>query len=71
MDEIPWAERLQAAIQQKLGNQIRELLVILRRDSLVLRGRTRTFHAKQVALQVVLDASCPLPLVNEIVVGTG
>lgn len=71
MDEIPWAEWLQAAIQQKLGNQIRELHIVLRRDSLVLRGRTRTYHAKQVALQVVLDASCPLSLVNEIVVSTG
>ncbi len=48
-------ERIEAQIQRRLGGQVRDLRVELRDGGLILRGRTRTLHAKQLALQTVLD----------------
>jgi hypothetical protein len=63
-------ERIEAQIQRRLGGQVKDLRVEIRDGGLILRGRTRTRHAKQLALQTVLDMT-ELPIrSNEIRVET-
>jgi len=48
---------------------IRDLHVLYSDDQIVLQGRSRTYHAKQVAHQAVLDLTDGFPLLaNRIVV---
>ena len=52
------------------GGRIRDLHVSYRGGRIVLRGRSRTHYAKQLAQQAVLDvAEGPPDLANRIVVG--
>jgi hypothetical protein len=48
-------ERIEAKIRQRLGGQVMDLQVAIHDGGVILRGRTRTHHAKQVALQAVMD----------------
>jgi len=63
------ADRLEGHITRRSRGQIRDLHVALVGDRVVLRGRSRTYHAKQLAQEAVLDVTggCPA-LLNEIVV---
>jgi len=55
-------------ISSLLGGRIDGLRVLIRDDGIVLQGRSRTYHAKQLALHAVMEAT-ELPVVaNEIVV---
>jgi hypothetical protein len=59
---------LQAHVQCKLGRQVRDLQVVIvdQGQGLVLRGRARSYYAKQLAQHAVLEVA-PLPiLANEI-----
>ncbi|MSQ94658.1 MAG: hypothetical protein EXR98_08880 [Gemmataceae bacterium] len=59
-------ERLETMLTRRLGNRIRDLRVILLADGLILKGRTATYHAKQVAQHVAMEVA-NLPIVaNEI-----
>ena len=61
--------RIEAEIRQRLGGQVRDLQVTIQDDGVILRGRARTHHARQVVLQVVLDLT-DLPIrSNEIRAG--
>jgi hypothetical protein len=52
-----------------LGGRIDGLRLLIRDGGIILRGRSRTYHAKQLALQAVMEAT-DLPIVaNEIEVG--
>ena len=48
--------------------RVRDLRVILHADGLVLQGRTATYHAKQMAQHIAMEASDLPILANEIVV---
>ena len=53
-------------VRKRLGGRVSDLRVIVRGDGLVLQGRSRTHHAKQLAQQAVIEAT-GLPIVtNEI-----
>ena len=55
-----------AQISSLLGGRIDGLRLLIRDDGIILRGRSRTYHAKQLALQAVMEAT-ELPVVaNEI-----
>jgi hypothetical protein len=57
-----------ARISSLLGGRIDGLRLLIRDDGIILQGRSRTYHAKQLALQAVMEAT-ELPIVaNEIVV---
>ena len=50
-------ERIESRIRLRLGGQLRDLHVAIHDGSLVLRGRTRTHHAKQLVLQAAMESS--------------
>jgi len=61
------AERLEGYIEQKASGRIRDLHVVCSNDGIILQGRSRTYHAKQLAQQAVLDLmNGPTPLTNQI-----
>ena len=63
------AEQIEGHIERKACGRIRDLHVVCSGESIILQGRSRTYHAKQLAQQAVLDMTdgCPA-LTNQIVV---
>ncbi len=62
------AEIYHSTVTTRTGRRVRELRVEVRHDRVVLRGRTATFHVKQLALQGAQEASPGARLENAIVV---
>lgn len=63
------ADRVSAHIVRRTCGQVRELLVEADDDRIVLRGRSRTYHIKQLAQEAaLLETGGWPPLLNEIVV---
>jgi hypothetical protein len=63
------AERLEGYIELKASGRIRDLHVVCSDDMIILQGRSRTYHAKQLAQQAVLDLTDGhTALTNQIVV---
>jgi hypothetical protein len=57
---------LEGLLKRRLGNRIRELRLIFQQSGLILRGRTETYYAKQIAQHVAMEhAGVPI-LANEI-----
>ena len=65
-----FAERLESHIGRNLCGRVSDLRVARRGEFVILQGRCRTYHAKQLVLQAVLELADPLAgvLVNQIVV---
>jgi len=64
------AEQIEGQIARRASGRIRDLHVVCSEDLIILKGRSRTYHAKQLALQVVLDfTDGRAALANQIVVG--
>jgi len=51
------AGRLEGYIERKACGRIRDLKVVCRDDLIILEGRARTYHAKQIAQEAVLDVT--------------
>jgi hypothetical protein len=49
------AERLEGYIELRASGRIRDLHVVYSNDTIILQGRSRTYHAKQLAQQAALD----------------
>jgi hypothetical protein len=63
------AERLEGYIELKARGRIRDLHVVCSDDMIILQGCSRTYHAKQLAQQAVLDMTDEHTLLtNQIVV---
>jgi len=63
------AERIEGYIERRASGRIRDLHVVCSGESIILQGRSRTYHAKQLAQQAVLDLTEGRPLLtNQIVV---
>jgi len=63
------AERIEGYIEVKASGRIRDLHVVCSDDMIILQGRSRTYHAKQLAQQAVLDLTDGQTLLtNQIVV---
>jgi hypothetical protein len=59
-------KHLELQVQRRLGSRIRDLRVIVRHEGVILRGRTSTYHAKQLAQHAAMElADLPI-LANEI-----
>ena len=68
--EAQLAEQIEGQIERRASGRIRDLHVECSEDMIILKGRSRTYHAKQLAQQVVLDLTGGHPaLANQIVVG--
>jgi hypothetical protein len=67
-DEL--ASRIEHHIAGKARGRIRDLSVVCDGGRIILRGRSRTHHDKQVAQEAVFDvADGRTALANEIIVG--
>jgi hypothetical protein len=63
------AEHIEGCIERMASGRIRDLHVVCSDDEIILQGRSRTYHAKQLAQQAVLDLTDGFPLLtNQIVV---
>jgi hypothetical protein len=63
------AERIGSHLEGKFCGQVQYLQVVCAEGRLILRGRTRTYHVRQLAQQAVLDLTEGYPLlVNQIMV---
>jgi len=63
------AARLHGHIDRKASGRIRDLQVVCAEDLIILHGRSRTYHAKQLAQEAVLDLiDSHSTLANQIVV---
>ena len=63
------AEQLEGFISRRASGRIRDLHVVCSDDAIIIQGRSRTYHDKQLAQQAVLDLTDGYPpLTNQIVV---
>jgi len=58
--------QLEAHVRSRLTGRVRDLQLVRRGDGLILRGRARTYYAKQLAQHAVMQASTLALLANEI-----
>ena len=58
------AEQLEGYIERRASGRIRDLHVVCLHDTIILQGRSRTYHAKQLAQQAVLDLTDGSPLLT-------
>lgn len=58
------AQQLEGYIERRASGRIRDLHVVWSEDRIILQGRSRTYHAKQLAQQAVLDLTDGYPLLN-------
>jgi len=60
------AREIEARVLHRLAGRVRDFRVVIRDRGLVLKGRTRTYYAKQLVQQAVMEsASLPI-LANEV-----
>jgi len=63
------AQFIEGHINRVANGRIRDLHVVYSEEKIILQGRSRTYHAKQLAHQAVLDLTDGHPLLaNQIVV---
>lgn len=60
------AARLEELVQARLSGQVRDLRIQVRDHGLILQGRARTYHAKQLAQHLAMTAGDLPILANEI-----
>src|SRR5262245_49671156 len=64
--------KLEAHVQARLSGRVRDLRLVCRDRGLVIQGWAATYHAKQVAQHVVMEAAPFAVIANEIeVAGVG
>ena len=59
-------ERLEKLVQSRLNGRVRNFRVVVCGGGVILTGQSRTYYAKQLAQQAVLEASALPILANEI-----
>lgn len=60
------AERLEGLLTRRLGSRIRGLRLVFAQAGLILRGRSETYHAKQIAQHAAMEITATPILANEI-----
>lgn len=67
--ELDLAERIEGHIDRRASGRIRDLHVVCSKGMIILMGRSRTYHAKQLAQEAVWDLTeGHTALANQIVV---
>ena len=68
-NHLELAQFIEGHINRVANGRIRDLHVVYSDEKIILQGRSRTYHAKQLAHQAVLDLTDGHPLLaNQIVV---
>ena len=62
------AERIEGSIDRRACGRIRDLHVVCSEDAIIIQGRSRTYHDKQLAHQAVLDLTDGHPLLTNLIV---
>ncbi len=63
------AERIEGHIERRACGRIRDLHVVCSEDRVILMGRSRTYHAKQLAQEAAMDCTeGDFALANQIIV---
>jgi hypothetical protein len=57
---------LEGQVVRRIGNRIHDLRILVRPGGLVLKGRTGTYHAKQLAQHAAMDLAGMRVLANDI-----
>ena len=65
------AQFIEGHVNRVANGRIRDLHVVYSDDRIVLQGRSRTYHAKQLAHQAVLDLTDGHPLLANQIVSRG
>jgi hypothetical protein len=65
------ATELEAQIQCRLGGRLRDFLLVVTDEGVILRGHANTYHGKQLAQHAVMEATLLPILANEIEVSRG
>jgi hypothetical protein len=60
------ADTLADHVRHRIGGQVRDLIIESHPAGLVLRGRARTYYAKQLAQHAVMDATGTFIISNDI-----
>jgi hypothetical protein len=68
---IPELERLEAQVRIRLGGRVLNLRLVVRDKGVVLKGRVRTYYAKQLAQHAVMQIAEYRIHANEIEVVRG
>jgi hypothetical protein len=56
------AEHIEGEIAKCASGRIRDLHVVCEVDRIIVQGRSRTYHAKQLALQAILELTDGRPV---------
>jgi hypothetical protein len=68
-NHLELAQFIEGHVNRVASGRIRDLHVVYSDEKIILQGRSRTYHAKQLAQQAVLDLTDGHPLLaNQIVV---
>jgi hypothetical protein len=59
-------ERLEAQVLRRVGGRVRDLRMIVRHNGIVLKGRSATYHGKQMAQHVAMELTGLPILANDI-----
>jgi hypothetical protein len=59
-------EHLESLVLRRLGNRIRDLRVEVQEAGVILRGRTTTYHVKQLAQHAAMELGNLPVLANDI-----
>lgn len=62
-------EQIEQAIQLKTSGRVQNLRVRIDSGYLVVSGRTSTYYSKQLVTHAARDATCQMPVQNEVEVG--
>jgi hypothetical protein len=68
---VPELERLEAQVRIRLGGRVLNLRLLMRDNGLVLKGRARTYYAKQLAQHAAVQIAEYRIHANEIEVVRG
>lgn len=68
MNTLRNAAEVEAKVAVRIGRQLREFGLLVRGTGLVLQGRCRTYHPKQLVLQAVIEVTDVPIVANEITV---
>ncbi len=60
------AIKVEASVRCRLSGRLRDFRLVVRDRGLILRGRTHTYYAKQLAQQAVMEATRFPILANDI-----
>ena len=64
MNEV--AERIEACVRRRLGGRVCDFQAVVQEGGVTLRGRTRTYYAKQVVQHTAMEVSGMPLLANQI-----